>query len=174
MGECGAGCAVVVTGVGTRDAGRERGGVAMDDEFDIVLDGVEEPLAEYRAVRQFEDLVAWQLARELTASVYRMTRTTPMSRDRGLCEQIQRASVSIMSNIAEGHERGSTQEYYRFLAIAKASCAEVRSLLYVALDSGYITRETFNQQLHLAERAGQVIGGLRSSLARRMKSNGKQ
>jgi four helix bundle protein len=78
-----------------------------------------------------------------------------------------------MSNIAEGNERGSTQEYYRFLAIAKASCAEVRSLLYVALDCGSVSKEAFNEHLHLTERTGQVIGALRMSLSRRM-SNGKR
>lgn len=153
-----------------RDA--EGTGSRVDDEFEFLLDGFEEDTEEYRAIRRFEDLVVWQLARELTASVYRMTKTAPMSRDRAMCSQLQRASVSIMSNIAEGNERGSTQEYFRFLAIAKASCAEVGSLLYVALDCGYISREAFNQHLHLAERTGQVVGALRASLARRI-SNGK-
>jgi four helix bundle protein len=82
-------------------------------------------------VNRFEDLIAWQRSRELTKQIYLLTRKDSFSRDFGLREQIQRASVSIMSNLAEGFERGSINEFHQFLFIAKASCAEVRSQLYV-------------------------------------------
>lgn len=96
-------------------------------------------------ISRFEDLIAWQKSRVLTRMIYETTRQEPFVRDFGLSGQIQKAAVSIMSNIAEGFERGSNGDFLRFLAIAKASCAEVRSQLYVALDIGYISQEKFNE-----------------------------
>ena len=90
------------------------------------------------SVQKFEDLIAWQKARELAKAIYAAIRQDVFARDYGLCGQIQRAAVSIMSNIAEGFERGSNADFHRFLVMAKASCAEVRSQLYLALDIGYI------------------------------------
>ena len=87
-------------------------------------------------IEEFEDLIAWRKARELTREVYRVTRQGKLAKDYGLSRQIQRAAVSIMSNIAEGFERGNPREFHQFLSVAKASCAEVRSQLYVALDAG--------------------------------------
>ena len=92
-------------------------------------------------VDRFEDLVAWQKARELTKQFYLLTRKEQFSRDSGLCNQIQRAAVPIMSNLAEGFERGGRAEFHQFVVIAKGSCAELRSQLYVALDVGHISRE---------------------------------
>jgi four helix bundle protein len=80
-------------------------------------------------VERFEDLIAWQKARELTRAVYAITRNGAFAKDFGLAGQIQRAAVSVMSNIAEGFERRGTAEFEHFLRIAKASCAEVKSLL---------------------------------------------
>jgi len=117
-------------------------------------------------IRRFEDLIAWQKARELTKNVYLLTATERFSRDFGLRDQIQRAAVSIMSNIAEGFERGGKAEFHQFLVIAKGSCAEVRSQLYVALDVGYITNEQFEKTRAQAEEVGRIIGGLRASLKR--------
>ena len=91
-------------------------------------------------IDKFEDLIAWQKARELTIEVYQTSRLGAFAKDFGLSGQIQRASVSIMSNIAEGFERGGRGEFHQFLSVAKASCAEVRSLLYVALDVDYIKK----------------------------------
>ncbi|OKY76779.1 MAG: four helix bundle protein [Desulfobulbaceae bacterium DB1] len=91
--------------------------------------------------QSFEDLEIWQLARSLTGKIYKLTANERFSKDFGLCSQIQRASVSVMSNIAEGYERGGNQEFIQFLAIAKGSCGEVRCQLYVALDQGYVKRE---------------------------------
>jgi four helix bundle protein len=115
-------------------------------------------------VERFEDLIAWQKARALTKMIYEATRDNAFSRDFGLSNQIQRAAVSIMSNIAEGFERGSTGDYQRFLAIAKASCAEVRSQLYVAYDVGYLEQGIFEQLNSQTQEVARIISGLISSL----------
>ncbi|MEO8612802.1 MAG: four helix bundle protein [Chloroflexota bacterium] len=117
-------------------------------------------------IRRFEDLVAWQKARVLTKAIYEVTQQERFAKDFGLNGQIQRAAVSIMSNIAEGYERASPGDFHRFLTIAKASCAEVRSQLYVALDIGYISADVFNQLITQADEVGRIIGGLRSSIHR--------
>lgn len=89
--------------------------------------------------RTFEDLPVWQKARDLTRGVYSATRQKPFCSDKGLVDQITRAAVSVMSNIAEGLERGTTNELIYFLFIAKGSVGEVRAQLYVAEDQNYIT-----------------------------------
>lgn len=119
------------------------------------------------SVQKFEDLIAWQKTRVLTKQIYDVTRKAAFSRDYGLANQIQRASVSIMSNIAEGYERNSPSDFHRFLVIAKSSCAEVRSQLYVALDVGYITQSEFDDLMKLAEEVSRIIGGLRAPVARK-------
>ncbi|MGH2353723.1 MAG: four helix bundle protein [Chloroflexota bacterium] len=118
-------------------------------------------------IERFEDFVAWQRARLLTAHIYRITASESLARDFSLRDQMRRAAVSIMSNIAEGFERGRDAEFHHFLSIAKASCAEVRSQLYVALDAGYICQDDFDTLLVDAEEVGRVIGGLRASVERR-------
>ena len=120
-------------------------------------------------IRRFEDLIAWQKARKLPRAIYLCTRRSGFARDFGLSGQIQRAAVSVMSNIAEGFERGGRKEFHQFLSTAKASCAEVRSRLYVALDVGYLTPPTFNQLLVLAEEVARIVGGLRASVGRQRK-----
>jgi four helix bundle protein len=123
-------------------------------------------------VERFEDLVAWQKARILTRAVYQATRQGGFAKDFGLSGQIQRATVSIMSNIAEGFERSGLGEFHQFLSTAKSSCAEVRSQLYVALDVGYLDQVAFEQLLAQAEEVGRIIGGLRASIdkQRRLRS----
>jgi four helix bundle protein len=138
--------------------------VDAQDEFDCI----EEEATSYHAVMRFEDLDAWQLARQLAASSYRMTRETELHRDTGLSSQMQRAAVSIMSNIAEGRERGSSREFHRFLSIALGSCAELRAQLYLAHDFGFIDSAMFQQHADLASRVSQVVGALRASIARRI------
>ncbi len=93
------------------------------------------------AVNYFEDFEIWKEARRLTNRIYRITRNHAFSKDYGLCDQIRRASVSVMSNIAEGYERGGNQEFIQFLSIAKGSCGEVRAQLYIALDQKYVDVE---------------------------------
>ena len=116
-------------------------------------------------VDRFEDLIAWQKARRLTQEIYRVTSESAFGSDRALKDQIRRASVSIMANIAEGFERGRRREFHQFLSTAKASCAEVRSHLYVAQDAGYLTMESFSSTLILAEEVGRIVGGLRASVS---------
>ncbi|SHI61997.1 four helix bundle protein [Geosporobacter subterraneus DSM 17957] len=95
--------------------------------------------------KTFEEIDAWVYSRELVKEIYQLTRSNNLSRDYGLKDQIQRASVSIMSNIAEGFERNSTKEFIRFLNIARGSSAEVKSLLYVLLDLGHVDQQTFGK-----------------------------
>ena len=118
-------------------------------------------------VERFEELVAWQKARELTKQIYDLTKQGSFPKDYGLCDQIRRAAVSVMSNLAEGFERGSSSEFHQFIVIAKASCAEVRSQLYVAHDVGYITQNQFDDVSNLAEEVSRIIGGLKTAIGKR-------
>ncbi len=115
-------------------------------------------------IERFEDIIAWQKARELTKHVYACTKVGSFSRDFGLKDQIQRASVSTMSNIAEGYERDGNKEFLQFLSNSKGSCGEVRSDLYVALDQNYITRSTFDQLYGESIEVARVISGFMSSI----------
>lgn len=117
---------------------------------------------------RFEDLVAWKKARVLTRDIYSVTRQGPFSGDYGLARQIQRAAVSIMSNIAEGFERRNRREFRQFLFVAKSSCAEVRSQLYVAFDVGYLDDATFSRLFEAAEEVSRILGGLCSYLERQL------
>ena len=92
---------------------------------------------------RFEEIGAWQQGRVLVQDIYRMSRTGALSKDFGLRDQIQRAAVSICSNIAEGFERRGNKEFIKFLWIAKGSAAEVSSQLYHLQDLGYVTEEDF-------------------------------
>ena len=91
--------------------------------------------------QHFEDLSVWQEARHLVVKIFAASRARAFSKDYGMCDQIRRAAVSTMSNIAEGFERGSKKEFMQYLNIAKGSNGEVRSHLYVALDQGYIAED---------------------------------
>jgi len=116
-------------------------------------------------IERFEDLIAWQKARELTRRIYAATDCGSFSKDWGLRDQIRRASVSVMSNVAEGFDRAGRPEFRQFLVIAKGSCAEVRAQLYVALDAGYLHKGQFEELYVLAEETGRIINGLRASIA---------
>jgi four helix bundle protein len=124
-------------------------------------------MPERRPARRFEDLIAWQKARTLTRRVYEVTGTGAFSRDFGLRDQMRRSSVSIMANVAEGFERARQSEFHQFLSIAKSSCAELRSHLYVAHDVNYIDANIFNDLMALAQEVSLVLGGLRSAVQRR-------
>lgn len=115
-------------------------------------------------IRSFEDIIAWQKARVLAREVYSVTRKPEFARDFGLSSQIQRAAVSVMANIAEGFERRGTNEFDRFLVIAKASSAEVISHLYIALDAGYLTEPEFEDLRERARETARVIAGFRASM----------
>ena len=112
------------------------------------------------AVKNFEDLNVWKQARQLTQEVYRLTKTETFFKDFGLRDQIRRAAISVMSNIAEGFERGGNQEFVQFLYVAKASCGEVRSQLYVALDQGYAMSNDSEKLLQLFRRLSGMISNL--------------
>jgi four helix bundle protein len=118
-------------------------------------------------IREFEQLIAWQKARQLCATIYRATSEGTFAKDFALRDQIRRAAISVMSNIAEGFERGKPGEFHQFLCVAKASCAELRSQLYTALDARHLAQAEFDALMQLAVETGRVIGGLRRSVERR-------
>lgn len=105
-------------------------------------------------IKNFEELICWKKSRELTKEIYKAFKDC---RDLGFKDQIQRAAVSIISNIAEGFERGTRQEFLNYLFIAKGSAGEVRSQLYVALDVGYINIETFKYLNNLVSECSRLI-----------------
>ncbi|MBU3924968.1 four helix bundle protein [Patescibacteria group bacterium] len=112
-------------------------------------------------IEKFEDIIAWQKARELTIIIYIQFKNC---RDFGLKDQIQRASVSIMNNIAEGFERRTNKELINFLYIAKGSCGEVRSMLYLARQFGYINKEQFEKYYDLSIEISRIISGFIKTL----------
>lgn len=116
--------------------------------------------------RSFEEIDAWQKARELVKKVYAITKERAFSQDYGLKDQIRRASISAMANIAEGYERDGTREFIQFLSIAKGSTGEVKSHLYAALDQEYITPADFETLSSLAAETGSMIAGLMAYLNR--------
>ncbi len=109
-------------------------------------------------ITRFEDIEAWQIARRLTQEVYRAAQQEKFAMDFGLRNQITRAAVSAMSNIAEGFNGGSNPEFIRFLRYAQRSCSEVQSQLYVALDQEYINDKVFQQIYDTANITGRKIG----------------
>ncbi len=123
-----------------------------------------------KKIERFEDLIAWQKARKLTQLIYQVSRRGAFAKDFGLSGQIQRSAVSIMSNISEGFERGGRGEFHQFLSIAKASCADVRSQLYVAFDVGYLNQNEFDHLLAQAEEVARIVGGLRVSVQKQRKA----
>ncbi len=111
-------------------------------------------------ISQFEDLEAWKQARLLVAGVYRLTSADGLNRDFCIRDQIQRAAVSVMNNVAEGFERTSKAEKRHFCSVARASCGETRSLLYVVEDLFSSAQENARQLRHQAIKAGKLITGL--------------
>ena len=112
----------------------------------------------------FEEIEAWQKARELTREIYNVSKIGPFSKDFALRDQIRRAGISIMSNIAEGFERGGTKEFSQFLAIAKGSNGEVRTHFYIACDQGYLSKAEFDHLLSLSLEISRMIAGLMTYL----------
>ena len=112
------------------------------------------------SIERFEDIKAWQKARELVRTIYSLSSPSKkLGKDFGLREQIRRASVSVMSNIAEGFARRGDKEFKRFLSIALGSSAEVQSQLYAALDLNYITKKEFQEAYSIALETGKLITG---------------
>jgi len=116
--------------------------------------------------KRFEDIVAWQKARHLTNEIYKITASPPFAKDYGLQKQLQRASVSIMANIAEGFGRHSDKEFANFLNISHASVSEVQSHLYVALDLGHIQKSAFEELYRLLDEVGRMTFSLAAHLRR--------
>ena len=112
-------------------------------------------------IKKFEEIISWQKARELNSIIYNHFKD---SKDFSFRDQIQRASVSIMNNIAEGFERGGNKEFKNFLFISKGSCAEVRSMLYLALDLRYITKEQFAKTYQLTIDISNLLSGFIKTL----------
>lgn len=117
-------------------------------------------------IKNFEELQAWQKARELAGQIYGMTRKAPFSRDFGLSDQLRRSSGSVMHNIAEGFDAGSDAEFRRFLRMARRSASEVQSELYLALDAGYIAADELQNAYDLGTEAKKLINGLIGYLSR--------
>ena len=115
-------------------------------------------------IEKFEDIIAWQKARVLTSEIYKCTRAGQFARDYGLKDQIQRASVSTMANVAEGFERGGDKEFLQFLSTSKGSCGEVKSHLYVALDQEYLTPASFDRLYGQASEVGRLLSGFMAYL----------
>ena len=103
----------------------------------------------------FEEIEAWKRARRLVQEIYEISNEGSFCKDFGLRDQTRKAAVSILSNIAEGFERGGSGEFQQFLSVAKGSTGEVRAQLYVALDQGYINQETFER---LVSRTNEIAG----------------
>jgi len=110
-------------------------------------------------IKQFEDIEAWKEARKLVNDIYKLTDEKLFSRDFGLKDQIQRAAVSCMSNIAEGFDSGTNLQFIQFLLYARRSSSEVQSILYVALDRHYITTQEFQDAYQEAKLAAKLING---------------
>jgi four helix bundle protein len=117
-------------------------------------------------IERFEDLVAWQKARELHACLQQAFQSPSFARAFSLRDQLERAAVSTMGNIAEGYERSGLKEFAHGLSIAKGSNGEVRSHLYAAKDAGYLSPDAFNRMHALAEETSKVIAGLRAAVLR--------
>lgn len=110
-------------------------------------------------IKRFEDIEAWKEARRLVTTIYKLTDKTSFRRDFGLKDQIQRAAVSCMSNISEGFDSDTNQQFIQFLAYTRRSCSEVQSLLYTASDLKYITPEEFQDAYQQTKLVAKLTNG---------------
>ena len=115
-------------------------------------------------INNFEEIDAWKKARSLTNNIYSMPSDDPFANDYGLKNQIQRASISIMANIAEGFDSSTNQSFINFLVYAMRSATEVQSHLYVALDQNYISEEKFQKIYNQVEDVKKLISGFKRYL----------
>jgi four helix bundle protein len=115
-------------------------------------------------IERFEDIESWKLARAISNCVYDFTSAEPCCRDFAFTNQIRRAAVSIMSNIAEGFKRDGNKEFLQFLSVAKGSCGEVRSQLYIAFDRGYVDQTQFDAIFGILLETSRTISGLMNYL----------
>jgi four helix bundle protein len=124
-------------------------------------------------IRNFEDIDGWQKARLLTAKIYEISNEGKFKADFGLRDQIRRASVSIMANIAEGFGRGGKTEFIRFLCIARASAVETQSHLYIAVDLHYLTTEEFETLRNQTIKVTRLVGGFINYLSNHEEPNNR-
>ena len=117
-------------------------------------------------IKQVEEIQVWQKARTLCSRVYSITNEGPFAKDFGLRDQIRRAAISVMSNIAEGFERGGAREFVQFLAISKGSAGEIRAQLYVALDQNYVDQKRVDELIKDVDEISRMISGLMGYLRR--------
>ena len=110
-------------------------------------------------INRFEELEVWQLSRKLVEEIYKVTNEGHFKKDFALRDQLRRAAISVISNIAEGFERRTKNELIQFLFISKGSSGEVRSQLYVSLDLNYITKDTFTDLFNLTEKVTRSLSG---------------
>jgi four helix bundle protein len=118
-------------------------------------------------IERFEDIDGWKEARKLVQMVYALCAKEPLTKDFGLRDQLRRAAVSVMTNIAEGFDCDSDLEFARFLGIARRSAVEVQSLLYAALDVHYITQAEFDQHYEQARKTKALVGGFKRALIKK-------
>jgi len=118
-------------------------------------------------IDRFEDLAAWQKSKKLSLLIYSVTGNSAFYKDTNLKKQMRKASVSVMSNIAEGFDRYSINEFKHFISIARGSVAEIRSQTYLAEELEYITRDESLRIIDLCVETGLILGGLRKSLERK-------
>jgi len=129
--------------------------------------------------KRFEDLEVWQRAKDLTNLIYKYSTDGTFARDFGLRDQMRRAAVSIMSNIAEGFESQTQVQFIKYLGLAKGSAGELRAQLYIARDQGYISEENFSDLFLLAEICSKQLARFIQYLetqpnARRMREDGAE
>ncbi len=117
-------------------------------------------------VTRFEELQVWQKARAMNKKAYELTRGKPFTRDHAFVDQFRRASLSVMNNIAEGFDRYRRNEFMQYLSTSKGSAGEVRSMLYAALDIGYIDQDTFDALMPQATELSRAITTFRNALER--------
>ena len=116
------------------------------------------------SIQRFEDLIVWQKSRELNKRIYSITSDSNFNKDYSLRDQIRRASISILSNIAEGFDRSGNKEFIQFLSIAKGSASELRAQLYVAFDLNYLSKDEFDYIFQLINEIGKMLTGLMNYL----------
>jgi four helix bundle protein len=121
-------------------------------------------------IKRFEDILAWQKARSLTNSIYKETSDGAFAKDYSLRDQIRRAAVSIMLNIAEGFGRKTDREFKQFLVQAHGSCAEVQAALYIALDQKYISQQVFQYLYDSADEISRMIIGFHKAIGNKNNS----
>ena len=124
-------------------------------------------LVKMAAIKKFEEIKAWQKARDLNIEIYRISSIDEFAKDFTLLTQIRKASISIMLNIAEGFGRKSDREFRQFFIYANGSSLEVQSALYIALDQKYLTKEKFEQLYSITEQISKMIQNFSKYLAKK-------